>query len=239
MADNLAQISQNHPDFEIASKANELLGDARIPNPEKPKFLQKLKFREYKQTVPILNTERGTALISGMENETRDPLTGLHNRGYFNKALLEANLVEEGKEFAVIIVDADHFKSINDQYGHQDGDAVLVELARKLQEGFRSIDISGGDSVSDVVVARYGGEEFGIIFRNVSHRVSFNQRIERFRKSIENDIVRTKRNSVSFTASFGIAYGNSKTNPNDVLEKADKALYEAKRTGRNKVIVAE
>lgn len=240
MADSIAQISQNHPDFDIASQSNNLLGDARVPNSESTITRQKRGHKKHKGTIPLLETAKGTEIISLMENVNRDFLTGLYNRRYFTKALVEANLVEEDKEFAIIIVDVDHFKSINDTYGHTNGDVVLYELGRKLNEGFRSIDVvASTEETGDVTVARYGGEEFAIIFRNISNSASFMQRIERFRESVERDVVRTKKDSIRFTASFGVAFGSRTDDPAVVFEQADTALYFSKNKGRNIVTAYE
>jgi diguanylate cyclase (GGDEF)-like protein len=148
-----------------------------------------------------------------------DYLTNLPNRRLVEKRLSENSSRE--MEFSVIIFDVDHFKKINDFYGHDIGDQVLKEFASLIQENIRDKDIVG----------RWGGEEFVIIANdlNAKQAVVFSDRL---RKLIEDTTFSHKE---KVTASFGVAEYRPKEKIKDVLKRADIALYMAKENGRNKV----
>ena len=158
-----------------------------------------------------------------------DILTGLNNRGYWQECL-----ISEYKRFrrdnmprTLIIFDIDHFKVVNDTYGHQAGDLVIKEVAKSLISNQRDTDISG----------RYGGEEFVIILNNVSEKSA---RIfsERLRKSIGGLTVRYKDTDINITISLGLAEPREQDeSENAWIERADRALYYAKETGRNRSIL--
>jgi len=153
-----------------------------------------------------------------------DPLTGLANRSTFDDRL-EAEFGRTrgtGQPLSLIIMDIDQFKTFNDQFGHSAGDAALRIVARTLRERSRSSD----------VVARFGGEEFTVILPNTDLQGALIL-AERFRSAIENS--RWDRRPV--TVSVGVAEATeSVAGPADLVDRADGALYEAKRRGRNRVI---
>src|SRR5689334_22805712 len=121
-----------------------------------------------------------------------------------------------------MLMDVDHFKSFNDSFGHQSGDDVLRQFARILKEQSRGTDFP----------ARYGGEEFAMIL-NGAREANAIETAERFRQAIQAE----PWNSRAVTASFGIAtLDESIENPRELIERADQALYNAKLTGRNKVV---
>jgi diguanylate cyclase (GGDEF)-like protein len=127
------------------------------------------------------------------------------------------------------LADLDHFKRINDDFGHQTGDAVLSETARRMAAILRPYDSIG----------RYGGEEFLIVAPNCTSE-NIAELAERIRESIANQGIITKTNPVAVTLSLGVASQEDFATPvtlESLLQEADKALYRAKREGRNRVAV--
>jgi diguanylate cyclase (GGDEF)-like protein/PAS domain S-box-containing protein len=160
----------------------------------------------------------------------RDPLTGLYNRRYLEDFLFKQvhQAERSGCPLAVLMLDLDHFKKINDTYGHEAGDTALKELGRILQSDIRLGDIA----------ARYGGEEFIIIFYNIDlEEAKF--RAEQIRKTVSLMQIKYGAEHVgSITISIGIAeYPQDARTPTELIEFADKALYRAKKNGRNKIVV--
>lgn len=160
------------------------------------------------------------------ESSIKDPLMGIYNRRYFFE-FLEKKVMENTEEFAIVMMDIDNFKKFNDTYGHQFGDKALTCVVEILKEGMEENDC----------LARYGGEEIVIYINDVNnHQVVFN-RIEEIRKRICENMVEYNANTKSISASFGISYypQNGDT-VQKVLSVADAMLYEAKNSGRNKVV---
>lgn len=154
-----------------------------------------------------------------------DPLTNLLNRRGFEiayKALSETHQREQSA-FSLLFVDIDFFKKINDTYGHDVGDLVLKHLAELLHNSLRSSDI----------VARWGGEEF-VILLNDDNAAKAKDVAEKLRFKIEND---THEELPSFTVSIGVAEGQIENDIDKVLKHADEALYRAKESGRNRVVL--
>jgi len=164
-----------------------------------------------------------------------DKLTEVNNRHFFDQRLLEeiARSRRTNSPISCLFVDADHFKQINDNYGHQAGDQVLRHVARILRREVRAIDI----------VARYGGEEFIVLLLQSDNAASV-EVAERIRRRIENTPFETEESQViSLTISIGVNTLLPDRSRDDVevvarefIENADKALYAAKRSGRNRVI---
>jgi len=161
----------------------------------------------------------------------RDPQTGLFNRRYMEDSLdRELNRAERsGKPLVVAMLDLDHFKNLNDRFGHSAGDAVLQEWSNILKSKFRGSDI----------VCRYGGEEFVIILPEIAPDAA-HQRLDQLREDLRRMIVRQDGQSIeSVTVSIGIAYypvhGRTML---DLLHVADQALYRAKEMGRNCAVMA-
>ena len=160
-----------------------------------------------------------------------DGLTGLFNRHYFTSHFdgLFKHAQDQGRPIAVVILDVDHFKAVNDTYGHGAGDEVLKELARRISSGVRNFDL----------VARLGGEEFVIVMPET--RLNEAERAcDRIRQQIARTPfpITTPKLDLPVTVSIGVAAseGGSDT-PAEMLRRADEALYEAKRSGRNRVCV--
>jgi len=162
---------------------------------------------------------------------THDTLTGVWNRG----AILETLDKEvwrsrrEGQSLGVLIGDLDHFKSVNDTYGHPAGDAVLREISRRMQADVRPYDSVG----------RYGGEEFLILLPGCNTPAA-GDAAERLRKAVSRDPVETPTETLQVTMSIGgVSTADwPKDGPNQVLQMADLALYRAKNEGRNRVVMA-
>lgn len=165
------------------------------------------------------------------EAAVRDRLTGLYNRGYFDERVAaEFAFVKRHKTYlALLIIDLDHFKQINDTYGHPVGDLVLQAAAAKIRGSLRAEDLA----------ARYGGEEFVILARGTDTGGA--QVLgQRLRTRLALAEVHTASATIRVTASIGIAVMHTDMAMNDVSEliaAADAALYEAKRNGRNQVVV--
>lgn len=161
---------------------------------------------------------------------TTDELTGLANRRQTISRLDEAWSVSQrtGDPLACIVIDIDHFKNVNDTYGHGVGDLVLKEVADVLRRAARRHE----------PVCRLGGEEFVVLCPNATATQAA-AGAERMRQAVEARIVHTDAASVSVTISLGVAeYDTSMSRPDDLLQAADVALYNAKHSGRNRVCVA-
>jgi len=157
----------------------------------------------------------------------RDYLTGLYNRRYFFDTMAEyvEEIKESGEKFAVAMIDIDHFKKINDTYGHDIGDKVIVSLSEILISSTSHRDI----------VARFGGEEFCIVLKNIN-RYSATDIFNRIREEVENFIFHIdKDNYIKFTISIG-AYMSSEEPLEEVINQADMMLYNAKHNGRNQLV---
>jgi diguanylate cyclase (GGDEF)-like protein len=160
-----------------------------------------------------------------------DGLTGLFNRRYFD-GLLQRELQRTARyktPLGVVLLDLDHFKNINDTYGHVMGDTVLRNIGGIVTSGVRVTDSA----------ARYGGEEMAIVFTQTS-AVGVSDVTERLRKTIAEFTHVLGERSVQCTASFGISVWDGRgalPSATEFVERADRALYRAKHTGRNKVIL--
>jgi diguanylate cyclase (GGDEF)-like protein len=161
---------------------------------------------------------------------SRDSLTGLYNRWYvIEKIDAEINrTLRHGSPMAIVMLDIDHFKQINDTYGHGVGDHVLQWVAQTLRESCRVYDIPG----------RYGGEEFCVVLPETPMETT-PLVAERIRSRLASAALEIAGSEVNVTASFGIAGVDSAAeqplSPAALLERADRALYTAKHLGRNRV----
>ena len=164
------------------------------------------------------------------EASLRDALTGLHNRRYFDMTAPReiARCRREGLSLGLLVVDADHFKRINDGHGHAAGDEVLRALGAMLMQTFRTED----------VVCRFGGEEFVVLMPG-STEAGCRARAEALREAVAALVVPGPNGDIRFTVSIGVAVGpaDSQT-PESLFARADGAVYEAKAAGRNRVMVS-
>ena len=180
------------------------------------------------------DNHRLLASISAKEHYKRvsrvDAITGLFNRSWFDDTLVRhcQRSRHENVALSVIFIDIDHFKTINDRYGHLVGDATLSKVAEYLQQGIRSIDTA----------ARFGGEEFALLLfginlteaREIAERLR--REVAQLEHHIENDVI-------TVTVSAGVAQLNASESPQAFLQGADAAMYRAKNSGRNQVAVRQ
>lgn len=179
-------------------------------------------------TLSIADTTAEKLYLEALKNlAERDPLTGVYNRRKFEE-IFQIEL-ERGKryggEFSIALLDIDHFKRVNDTYGHDVGDEVLVELVKRVGGVLRKVD----------VLARFGGEEFVVLFRGTPLKEA-KKATERIRRAVEEEPFKTKAGEIRITVSIGLAqYPEDGKDLDTLIRSADKALYLAKKSGRNRV----
>jgi len=159
-----------------------------------------------------------------------DPLTCLRNRRAMAERLEQeaARAQRHGKTFSLLMLDLDHFKEVNDTYGHAVGDEVLKETARRLKDQVRKED----------VVSRWGGEEFLILLPDTEEEGALNL-AEKLRTRICEEKFTTAKGELDVAASGGVAMFSQNQDLHDLVEIADMAMYQAKIRGRNQVAMAE
>ncbi|RKY84288.1 hypothetical protein DRQ09_08840 [candidate division KSB1 bacterium] len=191
----------------------------------------------HEKILSLLANNIGIALDRSMiynqlENlATTDGLTGVNNYRHFRKKLAEE--IERAKrynlKFSLLMLDIDHFKDFNDRYGHLVGDNILKNIADTIKTSIRSIDF----------VARYGGEEFAIILIETVMDEAYLS-AERIRRNIEKLRISYQGGTYSVTVSIGISeYSTGVKSEDELVAQADKALYQAKAEGRNRVVTYE
>lgn len=182
----------------------------------------------------MLRTTRDLLRVSALEAETiTDALTGVHNRRAFDQRW--AAEIARARRFnlpiTLLLLDVDHFKGVNDTYGHAAGDQVLIAVARQISEHLRNCDVA----------ARYGGEEFAVIATHTRPDGAVLV-AERVRAAVEREARRALAEHAAdraVTVSIGVAGCETATkNCERLFERADAALFEAKRAGRNRVVLA-
>ncbi len=176
----------------------------------------------------LVTIERLRAEVA--EQAVRDAVTGLHNRRHLDHALAERlrRATDGQPPVALAIVDADHFKAVNDRHGHSAGDRVLEALAHALTEGV----------AADDVLVRYGGEEFVVVMTGVDEATAVD-RVQHLRALCAQARAATREGPIGVTVSAGLAFaGPGRQTPESLLDAADRALYQAKGSGRNRLCVA-
>ncbi|MFW3615092.1 GGDEF domain-containing protein [Billgrantia antri] len=160
------------------------------------------------------------------QQATRDHLTGAHNRRAFDTAMRKAIRQAERSDntFSLLLFDIDRFKSVNDQHGHDTGDVILKRLATLVSQTLRSTDL----------LARWGGEEFAILLQDTSASGA-----STFAERLRQQVAETRLHGLAVTISLGIAEYHRGESPDEMLARADGALYRAKRAGRNRVGIAD
>ncbi len=158
-----------------------------------------------------------------------DDMTGLYNRRYFDRHLgvMLGKAQSQDRDMALMILDIDHFKSVNDNYGHDIGDAVLKEFAARLKRNIRGVDLA----------CRFGGEEFVVLMPDTDYRQA-EAIAERVRQSIsERNFDIGAERQLAVTVSAGVTLNEARSDtPETLIKRADVALYRAKREGRNRVV---
>lgn len=165
-----------------------------------------------------------------LEHDSRtDALTGLYNRRYlFSEGVRLYERWQHGHtKVAILMIDIDYFKRINDQYGHQTGDEVLIEVAQRLKQQCRPYDL----------VARYGGEEF-VVLLEATTPGSGESTAMRIHRSIRDNPVKLASGDINITISIGVIEGHEIGDFDTALRKADEALYRAKDSGRNRIVAS-
>ncbi len=167
-------------------------------------------------------------LIVIRQRAEQDPLTGLSNRRHFEQSLLRerARALRSGEPYALVLLDLDHFKQVNDRHGHDGGDAALCHVAKLMQGTLREFDSLG----------RLGGEEFALLLPRTDASGA-REVAERLRARLAAQPLEHRGQALALTASFGIAIGCD-DDPHELSRQADQALYAAKAGGRNRVEMA-
>jgi diguanylate cyclase (GGDEF)-like protein len=180
--------------------------------------------------VLLVSITSAVYVLSAAEVEQRGDAVLDHLTGLLNRTSLESRFTElaelavlKGDPISMVVLDVDHFKSINDEYGHAGGDGVLRDLAFGLREQLRSFEL----------VYRVGGEEFLLLLPGASLKEAA-EVAERLRVALE----KARPGGIAVTASFGVATGSGRTRFDDLFAAADASLYSAKAAGRNRVDVA-
>ncbi|MDX8407075.1 MAG: GGDEF domain-containing protein, partial [Mariprofundaceae bacterium] len=162
------------------------------------------------------------------ETTLRDPMTGMYNRRFMDdfSHSLESSIARRKSSMGVLMCDIDLFKLVNDKRGHASGDKVLIQTAKIFKDAVRASDL----------VIRYGGEEIIALLMDADETRSL-EVAERIRSSIEEHVMRDEMGEFNITISIGVAmYPDNGSELDECIHHADTALYEAKETGRNKVV---
>jgi diguanylate cyclase (GGDEF)-like protein len=203
-------------DIESAKKSIEFVDYANKAGAE-----ERRKYAEQNKDLKDTNSELEKKANS-------DELTGLYNRRAYDNVLKE-NVEDKEHDASLIYFDVDHFKQFNDKNGHDAGDYVLKKIGKIMKKNFRR---------HTDIPCRYGGEEFAVILPETDRNAAYSA-AEHFRKAIENEKWEYGGKDLGkVTVSVGVASVNDKDRVEDVFKRADKRLYAAKETGRNKVNMA-
>ncbi len=197
-----------------------------------PINLHHLQYREFSELAETANafTAQRAIMVRELERQSqRDPLTDLYNRRYMSELLVleEARITRNDRFFAVILADIDHFKHINDLYGHEAGDLAIKRVAQALRLAIRKQD----------QVCRWGGEEFLIMLPDASLE-SARKVAEKIRRTIAELSIIFRGNRIQCTLTMGVALHARKHELPETIDQADKALYRGKRQGRNQIVTA-
>ena len=215
MVENLEYTEFDIPDTlldEIQQNIEHIIRDFDVPEENKMEVIKQINYI-YTRTKYLSIT---------------DELTGLSNRRCFDNTLEKEILraLRYNNKLTLVMFDIDHFKTVNDTYGHPCGDYILKEVANAALQTFRKTD----------TVFRFGGEEFVVILTETDIKQS-EIPLERFRKTIETLDLTYQNQQINITVSIGACQlDQSIGNKEEFLQKADNALYDAKNSGRNKVV---
>jgi len=197
----------------------------------KPVDMQELKVRlRAGKRIIDLQSQLTEARDALQYQAAHDALTGLWNRAHILDAVDRelARAQRESRPLSIVMVDVDHFKRINDTYGHPGGDAVLADLGRRMRSGMRTYDMLG----------RYGGEEFLVVLPGADRDAAVRQ-TERVRRLICDTPVLHAELSIPCSISLGAAVftGDTAVTAEDLIKRADDALYQAKNAGRDQTVI--
>jgi len=222
-SDHKFQSLQISFQVEQAERENEIF---RLRNVELAQANQKLQ--SLNESLKDLNAQKSQLLTKLERQALEDPLTGLFNRRHFDEQTSKLFSIAqlEQKRLSIMICDIDNFKSINDTYSHQVGDEVLIKVAQLFRDNVRASD----------VLARYGGEEFILTMPDTSTDLAI-MVCERLRKAIESYAWSEINPNLKVTISLGLASDVSVESFEKMIAFADEKLYEAKRSGKNKLCV--
>jgi diguanylate cyclase len=215
---DLSVKASNENSFQTKEDVKGLLGQIVVANRE---LQSRLENAEKK-------LEQQTHELAGYLNEARtDGLTGLANRRAFDQRIDECykNWVDRKQVFSLALIDIDHFKKINDTYGHPAGDAVLKEVSNRLRI----------QDESCLLVARYGGEEFALLFATPLQAAA--GKMESIRRIIQDKAVSAEGHTIQVTISSGVTEVSVDDRIAKIIRRSDEALYSAKMSGRNRVFV--
>ncbi|OVE78181.1 hypothetical protein BVX98_01210, partial [bacterium F11] len=195
--------------------------------PGKPFAREELRLLDILGSLASLALDNSVLFNQVQDSALRDGLTGLLTHRAFQESL-ESAILESSRynqPLSLILTDVDHFKSINDNYGHQAGDEILQGFAHILARNVREVD----------VVARYGGEEFVLILLQTNHRDAM-EIAEHLRLDLEAQRFEVGGKVINMTGSFGVAtFPDDSTSSQQLIRQADQRLYAAKQAGRNQV----
>ncbi|MHB8158655.1 MAG: GGDEF domain-containing protein [Desulfocucumaceae bacterium] len=205
-------------------KKEELIDELNRAYSELQDLYQTLADANQQKTLLLAELQSQKAVLERQNSE--DSLTGLYNRRFIDLQLSREFLRAQryNRNLVVIMADLDHFKRINDDFGHQTGDRVLMVVAQILKESCREVDF----------IARFGGEEFLLLLPETPSNGAIFV-CERIRKAVEGHDWDQLTNGLKVTVSQGIAYNTKVESHLVMLRQADSKLYEAKRAGRNTI----
>ncbi len=222
------------PPSESIETAAELMHDKRIRRVPVVDEASLIGIVTYKDITAALKKSNALLEIQKevlLEKANRDALTGLYNKGYIMEQLdYHMALAQRSADtMALMFIDIDYFKQINDTFGHLCGDEILRQLAGILQERSRAVNIVG----------RYGGEEF-VIIGPISNYKSASYMADRLRASVEDHAFVWKKEEIGMTISIGVCIWNPGLKTKEaMIQVADDALYQAKADGRNRVVMGK
>jgi diguanylate cyclase (GGDEF)-like protein len=199
----------------------------RVPVVENNRLVGIISFEDIANALEESNAQLRAQAEELREKANRDSLTGLYNKGFlFEQLDYHIELAKRSNEaMAVLMIDIDHFKKVNDTHGHLCGDEVLRELAAIFRERMRAVNVAG----------RYGGEEFTII-APMSTFQSARYMAERLRKTVEGHGFQWRGKKIRITVSIGVSLWNKHVKSGkEMIQIADDAMYDAKKGGRNRV----
>lgn len=198
-------------------------------------MVRREQITEMEMNYRIARTMAAADLLKDRANKRArtDALTGLYNRGAFNEYY--DSYVKSGKPFGLLIIDIDYFKRVNDTYGHQAGDAILIQMGMEIRSNTRQL--RQGDEQDDIV-ARYGGEEIVVLLSNVEDERDLKKSAEKIRMSVGSHPFIVKDKEIDVTVSIGGGIFKNGGNKDAFFKSVDGALYEAKDQGRNRTVMS-